>query len=380
MLPWNDEQNELRATILKAAGKLNENILENDNEGTFAVGKWRHLCALGIPGIPVREEFGGLGKDILTTMYLLEGLGYACEDAGLNFAVSSHIVSTAIPIQKFGSESQKRKYLPGLCEGNIIGAHAITEADSGSDAFHMRTTAVKKDDAYILNGNKMFITNAPIADVFVVYAATDQHKGALGGITAFVVEKDAPGFSVGRPLDKMGLRTSPLSEIIFSDCAVPEDHVVGKRGSGFSIFNYVMKWEILCSFAINVGEMQRQLERCIHYSRTRKQFGKPIAKFQAIAHKIVEMKIRLETSRALLYKAGSMFHAGTDAGIDLALAKIVTSESYIQSSLDAIQIFGAYGYMKEYLIEKDLRNSVAGKIYSGSSEIQKNIVASLLGL
>lgn len=380
MIAWNDEQKEFRRAILKMADKLNKNLLEADHAGEFSADKWKIISEMGVLGIPIREEFGGLGKDILTTMYLLEGLGYACEDAGLSFTVSSHIVSTAIPIQKFGSEAQKQKYLHKLCEGSFIGAHAITEPDSGSDAFHMQTTAKKVGNKYLLNGSKVFITNAPIADVFIVYAATDKQKGPLGGISAFIVEKSAPGFTIGKPLDKMGLRTSSMSELRFSDCEVSEEHLVGKVGSGFSIFSFVMQWEILCSFAINIGEMERQLERCIAYSRTRKQFGKPIAKFQAIANKIVDMKIRLEASRALMYRAGSLYQTGADVKLDLAIAKIVTSENYVASSLEAIQIFGAYGYMKEYLIEKDLRNSVAGKIYSGSSEIQKNIIASLLGL
>ena len=380
MLNWSDNQIELRNAILKLSDKLNEHVMEFDSRNEFPFAKWKLICETGIPGIPISEEFGGIGENILTTMFLLEGLGYACEDGGLNFATSSHIVSTEIPIQKFGTKAQKKKYLPMLCGGKIIGAHAITEPDSGSDVFSMRTRAKRKGNKYVLNGSKTFITNSPIADLFIVYVVTDMDKGALRGISAFIVEKGCPGFSIGKPIEKMGLRTSPLGEIYFDDCELHEENVLGKVGSGFLIFNYVMKWEILCSFAINIGEMEKQLEKCITYSRSRQQFGKPIAKYQSIANKIVEMKVGLEASRALLYKAGTLFHRGADAGIDLAIAKIMISETYVQSSLEAIQIFGAYGYMKEYKIEKDLRNSVAGKIYSGSSEIQRNIIANFLGL
>lgn len=380
MLKWNKEHYDLKQAVDLMAMSLNENVLEFENRGEFPRSKWEIISKVGLLGVPVQEQFGGLEQDVLTTMFLLEALGHACEDGGLNFTVSSHIVSTTVPIQKFGSDTQKAKYLPRLVNGSSIGAHAITEPGSGSDAFNMRTVAKKINGKYLLTGSKTFITNSLIADLFVVYAATDKQKGALGGISAFIIEKGTPGLTIGKPMEKMGLRTSVLSEIFLDDCEVPDKNLLGTPGNGFSIFNYVMKWEILCSFAINIGEMEKQLEKCIEYSRTRKQFGQPISKYQSIAHKIVDMKIRLETSRELLYKAGACFGQGANAGMEIAIAKVVTSESYVQSSLDAIQIFGAYGYMKEYLIEKDLRNAVAGKIYSGSSEIQRNMIGSYLGL
>ncbi|MGD9210167.1 MAG: acyl-CoA dehydrogenase, partial [Desulfobacteraceae bacterium] len=276
--------------------------------------------------------------------------------------------------------AQKEKHLFDLCSGSIIGAHAITEPDSGSDAFSMRTRAVKKNDRYILNGSKVFISNGPIADLFIIYARTDKEQGTLGGYSAFLVPKSTPGFSTGRPIEKMGLRTAPLCEVYFDDCELSPDQLLGKEGQGFSIFNYVMKWEVLCSFAVNIGEMERLIGKCIEYSKMRTQFGQSIGKYQAISHKIVNMKIGLESSRALLYQAGQKMLQGKNITTDIALAKIVTSESYVQTALDAIQVFGAYGYMHESGIEHFLRNAVAGKIYSGTSEIQRNTVATMMGL
>ena len=377
MIEWNEEQIQLKRAMIDLSRKINANIPE---ENGFPMGKWNMLCEMGIPALPVEEKYGGLEKDILTTMYLLEAMGYSCDDAGLNFSMASHIVSTEIPIQEFGSEEQKEKYLPKLSRGEFVGAHAITEPGSGSDAFNMKTVAEKKGSKFILNGSKTFISNGPIADVIVVYALTDKTQGALKGVTAFIVDAHTPGLKKGKPLEKLGLKTSPLCELFFDDCEVSEENVLGKVGSGFSLFNYVMKKEILCSFAINLGEMEKQLERCVEYSKTRKQFNQPIGKFQAIAHKIANMKIRYEYSKALLYHAGELVYKKKHAHLEIPIAKIAVSEAYVKSSLDAMQIFGAYGYMADYPIEKYIRDSVGSTIYSGSSEVQRNLIANYLGL
>lgn len=370
---WNDYQRKLKESVSQYADRL------NDNQPNFSM-KWDTVTEMGILSLPVAKEYKGLDQDIVTTMYVLEELGRVCEDAGFNFVVSSHMVSTEIPIQQFGSNTQKQRYLPGLCQGHLIGAHAITEPDNGSDAYNMNTTAVKKGDKYILNGSKMFITNAPIADLFIIYACTNKKKGALGGISAFIIEKSCPGFTTGKPIEKMGLKNAPFSELFFDNCEVSQDRLLRKEGLGFSIFNHVMKWEILCSFAINIGEMTRQLDRCIRYSKSAKTTKGPICKDQSLANLMVDMKINLEASRALLYKAGLKFRQGLNISIDLPIAKIVTSENYVKSSLNAIRVFEEYGYLRKYGIEKDLRNSLAGKIYSGSSEIQRNTIAALMGL
>jgi alkylation response protein AidB-like acyl-CoA dehydrogenase len=252
-------------------------------------------------------------------------------------------------------------------------------ANSGSDAFSMHTRAERRGDHYVLNGSKLYITNAPIADVVIVFTTLSPGRG-FAGVSAFLVEKGTPGFTVSRSLAKMGLRTSPMGEIILSDCEVPVENRLGKEGAGMAIFNSSMEWERSCILASAVGAMQRQLETCVGYAQTRQQFGQAIGKFQSISNKIADMYLRLEAARLLIYKAAWLKQQGKSALAEAAAAKIFTSEAWIQSSLDAIQIHGAYGYMTEAEIERDLRDSVAGTIYSGTSEIQRVIIARTLGL
>jgi alkylation response protein AidB-like acyl-CoA dehydrogenase len=376
---WNSDQLALRDGLARWHDDLSEGHVERDEEGAFSWDKWKLIQETGILSLPFDERWGGLGQDIVTTMYVLEGLGEGCRDGGLSFSVTTSICSTGVPLEKFGTDDQKKRYLPGVCSGDVIGAHAITEAGGGSDAMKMLTKADRDGDEYVLNGSKTFVSNGPVADVIVVYARTRPDAGALG-ITAFLVDKDSPGLSVGKPLKKMGLRTSPLSELFFDDCRIPAGNVLGRVGGGFLVLDYVMKREILFSFIVNVGEMQHRLDRCIEYAKTRVQFGKPIGAHQSIANRIVDMKIKLETSRKWLYDTGERLMAGEDVTVDLAIAKLLTSESNVESSLSAVQIFGGHGYMAETGLEKDVRNSVAGTIYSGSTEIQYNRVASMLGL
>jgi alkylation response protein AidB-like acyl-CoA dehydrogenase len=379
MIQWTDAQTELRNSVVEWSGRLNDTAeAQSDKENLLKM--WQVVREMGVLSLPIKSEYGGLEQDILTTLYVLESFGRHCHDSGFSFAVSSHIVSTSIPIQKFGNETQKYKYLPDLCSGKKIGAHAISEVESGSDAWNMKTHARKADNGYILNGNKTFVSNGPVADTFIVYARTSDTAGTLGGFTAFILDSDTAGFSRGNPMKKMGLNTSVLCDLFFDDCYLTADRVLGKEGQGFSIFNYVMKWEVLCSFIINVGEMEQLLSRCIEYSKARKQYGEPICKYQAVSHKIADMKISLETAKAMLYKAAFGFQKGTNITVDLAIAKVVTSENFVKSALDALQIFGGHGYMEETGIEKYVRNSVASKIYSGTSEIQRNTIASMLGL
>lgn len=379
MTRWNADQLALRAGLERWRDDLNEGHVERDEEGGFSWDKWKLIKETGILGLPFDERWGGLGQDIVTTMYVLEGLGETCRDGGLSFSTTTSICSTGIPLEHFGTEAQKQRYLPGICSGDLIGAHAITEASGGSDAMKMLTRAERDGDEFVLNGSKTFVSNGPVADVVVVYARTRPDAGALG-ITAFLVEKDTPGMTAGKPLKKMGLRTSPLSELFFDDCRVPAGQVLGRVGGGFIVLDYVMKREILFSFVVNAGEMQHRLAQCIEYAKTRVQFGKPIGSHQSIANKIVDMKIKLETSRKWLYDAAERLMAGENVTVDLAVAKLLTSESNLESSLSAVQIFGGHGYMAESGLEKDVRNSVAGTIYSGTTEIQYNRIASMLGL
>ncbi len=377
---WSDGDLALREAIVKfAARELNEGLVERDRKGEFSHEGWQKCAEFGIQGLPIPEEYGGRGVDILTTILALEALGYGCRDNGLHFAIAAHMLSCEVPIWKFGSDEQKRRYLPKLCSGEWIGVHAMTEPDSGSDAFAMQTRAERKGDRYVLNGRKTFITSAPVADLLLIFASLDPTKGARG-ITAFLVEKGTPGLVVGREFEKMGLRTSPMGELVLEDCEVSAGQLLGKEGAGAAIFNTSMEWERSCIVASQVGAMERQLERCVRYARERRQFGKPIGKFEAISDKLAEMKVRLETARLLVYKVGWLKRHGKQAALEAAMAKLYVSECCVKSNLDAVQIHGGYGYMTEFELERELRDSIAGTIYSGTSEIQRLIIAGCLGV
>ncbi len=374
------EQAHLRKEIIRfAESELNGDIVLRDEEQEFSTEGWKKCAAVGIQGLPIPQEFGGSGADPLTIMLAMEALGYGCRDNGLIFSINAQLWSCVTPIVRFGTEEQKRKYLPGLNDGSLIGVQAMTEPGFGSDAFGLRTTAERKNNGFLLSGRKTFITNAPIADVFVVFANTDPAAGFIG-ISSFLVRRDAPGLTVGRSLQKMGLRTSPMAEVAFDDCYVPEENVLGTPGVGMAIFNHSMVWERSCILASAIGTMQRQVERCVEYARERHQFGQPIARFQAVSHRIVEMKMRLETSRLLLYRQGWLMSAERPSALDAAMVKLHVSESFVQSSLDALQIHGGYGFMAEYELEREVRDAIGSRIYSGTSDMQRNLIAGLLGL
>lgn len=379
MIKWSDEQQALRKSFHQWYEKFSVGHIEDDRNSIFSHDKWALVRKSGLLRLPFDEQWGGLGEGLLTTMYVLEDLGYGCRNGGLNFSVSTHIVSVGIPVQRFGSVDLKKRYMPNICDGASIGAHAITEPDAGSDAMSMGTTATATENYFVINGEKAFISNGPVADLFVVYARTGASQD-FRGITAFAVERDTPGLSIGSPVEKMGLKTSPLCELTFDDCKVPKRNIIGRLGSGFFILEYVLAWEILCIFVMAAGEMQYRLERCIDHAKKRTQFGQPISAFQSISNKIVDAKIGLETSRKWLYDTAERHSNRENITTDLAIAKLLTSEANVASAMAAIQIFGGRGYMTEYGIEKDLRNAVAGTIYSGTSEMQRRRIATMLGL
>ena len=374
------EQRELKEAAVAFAGReLDKDLAEREEAGEFSLEAWRACAKFGVQGLPVPAELGGGGADILTTVLVMEGLGYGCHDNGLIFSLNAQMWSLELPLVKFGSPAQRQAYLPGLVSGDLIGVHAMTEPGSGSDAFSMRTRAERQGDGYVLTGTKLYITNAPVADVVLVFAACPG-RPAAAGVSAFLVEKGTPGFTVTRGLDKMGLRTSPTGEVALEDCRVPAGNRVGPEGAGMAVFNSSMAWERSCILASALGAMQRQLEECAGYARTRKQFGQPIGRFQAVSNKVADMYLRLEAARLLVYRAAWLGQQGRPAPAEAAAAKLFASEAWVASSLDAIQLHGAYGYMKEAGIERDLRDAVAGTIYSGTSEIQRVILARMLGL
>lgn len=377
---WTEEQlNFKKAVIEFAQDSLNKGLIEHDRQGELSRENWRKCAQFGILGLAIPEEYGGSAADILTTMLVMEGLGYGCRDNGLIFAMNAQMWSVQHPILAFGSEAQKQKYLPGLCSGELIGAHAMSEPDSGSDAFSLRTRARRVAEGYILNGTKMFVTNAPIANMALVFATVDPAKGR-GGVTAFLVDEGMPGYKVSRNIDKMGLRTSPMGEVILEDCFVPLESRLGAEGAGPAIFNSSMEWERSCILGSHIGAMERQLEAAVQYARERRQFDQPIGKFQTVANRIAEMKVRLETARLLLYKVAWLKQTEQPAIMEAALAKLYLSECFVQNSLDAIRTYGGYGYMTEFEVERDLRDAIGGTLYSGTSDIQRVIIARWLGL
>jgi alkylation response protein AidB-like acyl-CoA dehydrogenase len=376
-----EEQRILRDSVIKfAQGALNDRLQERDRDQAFSRELWRECAKIGMQGLPAPEEYGGTGLDAVSSAIALEAFGYGCRDGGLVFSLCAHLLACVMPVSKHGNEVQKERYLRGLCDGTLIGAHAITEPGSGSDTFSMRTRAQRDGSRWRINGSKTFISNGPVADVAIVFAVTDSSKGFHGGLTAFLVETSTPGFSVGRKMEKMGLRTSPVGEISFQDMLVGEDQVLGTVGGGSAVFGTAMDWERTLLVASHVGAIERLLETSVTYSRTRSQFGQAIGKFQAVAHKIADMKVQLEAARLLTYRAAWRLDHTRNSSMDASIAKLFVSESLVKAAIDAVQIHGGYGFMVEYEVERALRDAIGGTIYSGTSEMQRNIIARWLGL
>jgi alkylation response protein AidB-like acyl-CoA dehydrogenase len=375
-----DERQEFRETVLEFARRaLGGDVAARDRSGTFARDLWQQCADFGILGLPVPEEYGGSGRDALDTVLAMEALGVGCRDQGLLFSIHAHMWAVEVPIIRFGTPDQKRRYLPPLANGSWVGAHGMSEPDSGSDAYALRTRAERHGDSYVLNGTKMFVTNAPEADVFLIFATVDAAKG-MWGISAFLVERESEGLTVGGKIEKMGLTTSPMSEVVLENCRVPASRLLGREGQGPAIFGHSMGWERSCILASAVGVMERQLATCVDYAKTRRQFGRPIGSFQLIASRVVDMKVRLETSRLLLHRTAQGLASGRVSDLDAAMAKLYISEAAVQSALDAIQLHGGYGYMREFEVERDLRDAIGARLYSGTSELQRLTIARHLGL
>lgn len=368
---WHDE------AVRFARERLTDDVLDRDERREFWREGWSRCAELGIQGLPVPVEYGGRGKELSSTIAAMEGLGYGCADNGLIFAINASMWTNAIPILRYGTEDQKKRYLPGLCGGQLVGANGASEVEAGSDIFSMQTIAEKRGDRWVLNGRKTWVTSGPVADLFVCYATSDPARGVMG-ISAFIIPRDTPGFRVVRSIPKLGVRTVPMGELALEDCTLPAESLLGREGRGAEVFNCSMEWERGAILASALGTMRRQLERCIAHVKSRKQFGQPIGKFQAVANKVVEMAVRLETCRPLVYKIGWLKDQGKDATLEAAMAKLHVSECFVKNSLDAVQLFGASGFVAEFGIEKDLRDSIGSTIYSGTNEIQKNVIAQRL--
>lgn len=376
-----EEQLSVRQQIISFAKReLNADVIRRDREGAFLRELWLKCAEQKLTGLQVEETFGGAGLDAFTTIQALEALGYGCEDGGLTFSIGAHLLAVVVPIWKFGTEEQKQHLLPALCNGTAIGINAMTESDSGSDVFDMRTMAEKKGGQYVINGVKTFCSNGSIGDRIIVYAATDKAKGYYGGISAFVVDRATAGISVGQEFEKMGLRTSGTAELVFENVTVPRANRIGQEGAGATIFNHSMEWERIGIAASHVGAMTRLLERTVEYAGTRSIGNEPIGKKQAVAHTIADMKVQLEAASLLVNKAASALEKSRDNMLNASAAKLFVSEAFIGMATAAMQVHGGNGYMTEYGIERMLRDAMGSTIYSGTSEIQRNIISRMMGL
>lgn len=317
------------------------------------------------PNIP--EEYGGPGMGLLEEAILAEELGWACTGIGTALGVNS---LAAWPIILFGTEEQKQKYLTRMAEGTLA-AYALTEPDAGSDVAGIRTTAVKKGDVYVLNGTKMWISNAPVADIFVVFARTSEER--YTGISAFIVEKEW-GVKVGNPIPKMGQKASPTAEVVFKDVEVPAENLLGQEGQGFLIAMQVFDRSRVPVAAAAVGLARRAFEEALNYARTRMAFGKPIIDFQGVGFKLADMAMEIEAARLLTWKAAWLMDNGKRNTLYAAYAKAYAADLAMRAATEAVQIFGGYGYSKEYPVEKLMRDAKLFQIYEGTSEIQRYII------
>lgn len=378
---WTEAQTDYRKKVEAFAETLNDEVIARDRDGTFPRELW-HACAeFGLQSMSVPAEYNATGTemDLLTAVLAMEALGYGCRDNGLNLALAAQIWTVQHPIVRFGTDDQKERFLPGMCRGEIIGCHAVTEVDAGSDHLALATLAEPVDGGYRLSGHKRYITLGPIADVALVFATLDPSKGRWG-LTAFLVETDSAGCLRGPAEEKMGLRTVPFGTLTFDDCFVPEANRLGPEGAGASISSGALGVERTFILASQVGAMARQLEESVAFAQERRQFGKPIGKFQSISNRLADMRLAVETSRLLLYKVVWMLQNDEKVTLEAALLKLHLAETFVESSLDAIRVHGGGGYVTENGIERDLRDAVGGVLYGGTSDIQRLLIARLLGL
>ncbi|MGB8453577.1 MAG: acyl-CoA dehydrogenase family protein [Anaerocolumna sp.] len=367
------DQIKLKQEIINFA---QENLNDEETLEEFSYEMWKKVSEFGLFGLTVPEEYGGLNESFLTAAIAIEALGYACKNNGLVFVINNHIWVALNLINLYGSKELKEKYLSKMVAGELIGAISLTEADAGSDAMNMSSSASEEKEYYVLNGSKMFISNGPIADLFIVFAVTSMKP--FKQITAFVVEKKFQGVVIGKNIEKMGLNACPTSEITFNNVKIPKENILGRKNMGSSLMTNALEWERCYEFAPHVGAMQRMMEISFKYANDRIQFGQPIGQFQAVSHKISEMKIAIELSRLMLYKIAWLKDQGKSAFLEVSIFKTFVSEQYIKTCKNALQIHGAYGYTKEYGIERELRDAIACDIYSGTSEMQKNTIFTMI--
>jgi alkylation response protein AidB-like acyl-CoA dehydrogenase len=377
-LSWDEERVQLGERMRAFGAELGADLAAREKSQHIQPGDWQRCAREGVLGLAVPAEYGGLGQDPVTCALAMEGLGGGCRDNGLLISLGAHIWAVELPISQFGTAEQKRRYLPGLCDGRLVGAHAITERETGSDAMALAARARRDGDHYVLDGVKRFITNAPIADVFIVYATLDPDLG-FTGVTAFLVDRGQAGVTVESRYEKAGLRTSPWGELTLDSCRVPVGQRLGAEKQGSRILTTTMAWERALILAPLLGTMQRQIDECVRYARSREQFGRNIGRFQAVANRIVDMQVRLEAARLLTYRAAwDLAHDSTS--IFSEVAQLETSESAVTTFLDAIQVYGGLGYTTDVDVERNLRDALGTRISSGTSDLQRVVLADKLGI
>ena len=348
---------------------------EIDVTERFPMENVKKMGELGMMGIPFPTEFGGAGGDVLSYILAVEELSKVCATTGV--ILSAHTSLCASLINENGTPEQKENYLRDLCTGNKIGAFGLTEPGAGTDAAGQQTTAVLDGDNYILNGSKIFITNGGVADTFIVFAMTDKSKGTKG-ISAFIVEKGFPGFSIGKKEDKLGIRASSTTELIFENCVVPKENLIGREGKGFGIAMKTLDGGRIGIAAQALGIAEGALDEAIKYMKERKQFGRPIAAFQGLQWMVAEMSTKIEAARFLVYKAAWLKENKQPYSIDAARAKLYAAEVAMDVTTKAVQLFGGYGYTKEYPVERMMRDAKITEIYEGTSEVQKMVISGSL--
>ena len=348
---------------------------EIDETERFPMENVKKMAELGMMGIPFPKELGGAGGDVLSYIITVEELSKVCGTTGV--IVSAHTSLCASLLYENGTPSQKEKYLIPLAKGEKIGAFGLTEPGAGTDAAGQQTTAVLDGDNYILNGSKIFITNGGVADTFIVFAMTDKSQGTRG-ISAFIVEKDFPGFSIGKKEDKLGIRASSTTELIFENCVVPKENLIGKEGKGFGIAMKTLDGGRIGIAAQALGIAEGAYEEAVKYMKERKQFGRPLSAFQGLQWMIAEMETKIEAAKLLVYKAAWLKQNKLPYSVDAAKAKLFAAEVAMDVTTKAVQIHGGYGYTKEYPVERMMRDAKITEIYEGTSEVQKMVISGSL--
>ena len=369
-----EEQKLIRNTVRDFASKEVAPLARQiDKNNEFPAATIKKMAELQLLGIPFPEKYGGAGSDKLSYIIAVEELARDCGSTSITLA--AHISLGSFPIYAFGTEAQKKKFLVPLAQGKKLGGLGLTEPNAGSDASGTQTTAVKKSDGYLLNGTKTFITNANVGEIFIVLAKTDKKAAGTHGISAFIVAKDTPGFTNGKKEDKLGLRGSDTGELVFEDCLIPMENLLGKEGEGFKYVMKTLDGGRISIGALGLGIAQGALDKSINYVKERKQFDRPIGSFQAIQNMVADMTTEIAAARHLVYHAAQLSDAGQPFSLESAMAKLFASEVAMRATKNTIQIFGGYGYMKEYEVERYYRDAKLCEIGEGTSEIQRIVIA-----